>query len=339
MSELDDLLQSAQQHADAHHWQLAATHFTRAAQHAESIGERELSRRIWDKAGEAWRREDHPRAAARALRAALTLSSGDVEALAAVKLSAVLGELGRVEEAIRWARRGLVGATAPIARDTLIGHLLAQGKPDEAERWLPKRADGALGAARAFRVAQIARLRGQFDEAEEALDEALRHLKSVGHAASARAAALSERAEIYMLTGRPVQAVGLAEQAIDDHRSAGRRSMAWRAEASRVRALLAAGATAPPDVLETGIGFARVRELPLMEADLLLARSELRRAPEDARAVLALETGSWIREGRAFLLLAELEDDAAQARQALLSLAPSVPWSTRATELLGRLEG
>ncbi|TNE91756.1 MAG: hypothetical protein EP330_04270 [Deltaproteobacteria bacterium] len=339
MREIEPLLEQAQRHVDERRWEPAAMLYTRAAQQAQAGGEGELARRIWDLAGETWRREDHPAAAARALRSALTLSAGEAQAVAAVKLSAVLGELGRVEEAVRWARQGMVGPVAPIARDSLCGHLLALGKVDEARRWLPPLVDGPMGSAHWFRVAQIARLDGDFEQAVAALDEALARLEGVPGAESGRGAARGERVEIYLLTDEPEPAIALAEAAVDEHRAAGRRSMAWRAEASRVRALVAAGIAAPSTLLDEGIGFANVRELPLLAADLLLARAELRPGDTDdlARAV-ELGESSWIRRGRARLMLADRRGDRELAERAREDLAPSRPWSARADALLARLD-
>ena len=157
--------------------------------------------------------------------------------------------------------------------------------------------------------------------------------------ASARGATRAERVEICLFTGRAAEAVRLAEEAMDEQRVGGRRSMAWRAEASRVRALVQAGLTVPQRVLDPGLDFAVERRLLLLEADLRLARSEIAgpRAEQDLERVLELQTGSWIREGRALLALAERRRNPAIARQAAEQLRPSVPWSKRAEALISDL--
>ena len=247
---LGELLAAADRAREGHQWHAMAGFLERAA---DAVPSEDAARALWDQAGEAHRRDDALDDAARCLRRALTMSEADTAALASIKLSAVMAECGRLEEAVGWCKRGLVGAAALVARDTLVGHLLALGEVDAARQWLPPAANGPLGASRAFREAQLCRLSGEFSRAEALLDDVLHRLGDLPAVASARGATRAERVEICLFTGRAAEAVRLAEEAMDEQRVGGRRSMAWRAEASRVRALVQAGLTVPQRVLDLSL--------------------------------------------------------------------------------------
>jgi tetratricopeptide (TPR) repeat protein len=336
--DVEQYLAQAQAKAESQEWGEAAALFETVARALRQSGRREQARQVWGVTGELWRRDDWPSRSASALREALTLSEGEDQARASVQLGAVLGEIGRPEEALRWAQRGLVGEVAPIARDAVCGHFLALGRVTEAMQWVPPRTEGPEGAAHFFRRAQLARLDGRFEDALAALSEATGRLDGSAAQASGRAAALGEQIEILLLSDQPSPAIPLAEAAISEHRKAGRKSMAWRAEASRVRAVSAAGLLVPSTLLDPGLQFSRERAMPLLEADLLLARASFGPTPgEDLTRAAELGESSWVRRGRALLGLASLRQDSATAAEALRWLQPSRPWAARAERLLASL--
>ncbi len=107
MEELDRRVGEARALVGARRWGEAALAWVRSAQRAGALGHPDAARQCWDAAGEAWRRDDQPEAALRALRLALDLAGGHPEraALSRVKLAGVLGELGNAEAAADLCRR------------------------------------------------------------------------------------------------------------------------------------------------------------------------------------------------------------------------------------------
>ena len=94
MTTFEDIVADAESLSASRQWGPAGLAWARSAAHATDHGASDVARQAWDKAGEAWRRDDQLDGAARALKMALGLSSDPTLAVVArVKLSGVLGEM------------------------------------------------------------------------------------------------------------------------------------------------------------------------------------------------------------------------------------------------------
>lgn len=276
-----DLVARAESLARGKAWGKAAIHYARAASAAMEIDELEVARRAWGAAGEAWRRDDDLSNAAKALRMALSLPTGDAEsaALDRIRLAGVLGELGNPDAAQQLCHDALQTVPAPsrvreMVLDSTIGVLL--GYPDkEAARPLVDQlssADGDSRFAGVFRRGQLARLDGDLDAALDCFEEVATAFAGRSEAAAGVAAARSEQAEVHLLRGYTAPAVEAYEIGMALHREAGRRALMYRSEAGRVRAMSEAGIWALTDTLDLGISFAIDRGMALLETDLRIAR-------------------------------------------------------------------
>src|SRR5690606_8938703 len=136
--------------------------------------EPQAAREAWDAAGEAWRRDDQPQAASRALGRALELAHGDPvgTALARVKLAGVLSELGRIGDAVALCREAAeceIPSLRAIALDGLIAGLLEMGREQELRERVEQLLDQAVGAMASagwFRLGQVHALGGHLGDAE-----------------------------------------------------------------------------------------------------------------------------------------------------------------------------
>lgn len=321
----------------------AAAIYADLAARAERAGDRQGARRAALLAGDAFRRDDRPAAAARALLTARRLGgAGPMELL---NLGAALmdsGEVGAARDlALQAAREAaLTGdrALEVLCRDTLAGALLASGAPEEiaaARREVAAVGEavaaGMAGAevARRFRAAQIDRLDGLIGRAVAAWQGLAGELAAWEQAAGPRGACLAEIGEAGEL--RAVLAAGAADQplaawlgadpgrgrviqaALDAQAAAGeawaragRRSGALRSEAWRVRLLALDGRSVLPGAVERAIGYAEDRGLPLLQADLLGCLARVDRSPAPALRAIPLLGGAALARGRARVLAAEL---------------------------------
>ncbi|MEQ1569678.1 MAG: hypothetical protein ABMA64_28845 [Myxococcota bacterium] len=350
------LAQVAEALGVARRWEASGRAWIEAARIAIDAGGLPQARAALDQAGEAFRRDDRPVEAVRAAEMAIGLEreAGTAEQaqLAVVRLAGVFGELGRAAEGV--TRLG--PATDAMSIDTRIGLLWQCGRKDRirAEVEALTRAPNA-GLAVAFRRAQLARMDGDLDQAERWATVVIDQLGHRPGAESGVAAARTEIAEVELLRGRPQPAIDAYERGWELHLAAGRRSLALRAEAGRVRAAVEAGLDVLPARVEEGLGFARDRGLVVLAIDLQIALGAALADRQPTRAVEVLEVaiasadrlGSRLQAGRARLMLgSRIEGRAAQRRRwlarAAADLEDHVPLRQRASaayQALGAAEG
>jgi tetratricopeptide (TPR) repeat protein len=313
---IQEFIVRAQALARGRVWGDAAVHYARAAVAASAMDEEEVARRAWGAAGEAWRRDDDVDQASKALWMALGIPSEDVDAIALdrIRLAGVLGELGNLDGARQLCLQCLDELTddrpvREMALDSLVGVLL--GYPDkEAVRPLVVellRAEGDSGLAGRFRQGQLLRLDGDLKGAQGEFEAVIVGFGDRAEAAAGVAAARGEMAELALYRGRTEEAVSAYEQGMSLHREAGRRALFFRCVAGRTRGMVEAGMGVMTETLDGGVSFATHRRMPLLEADLRIARGMALAGVDGARAsldfraaiTLAEASGSRLRAGRA----------------------------------------
>lgn len=262
--------------------------------------------------------------------------------LSRVKLAAVLGELGQYRAAVSLCEAALrADLTAPVralALDTWLGavvHIgLRAGRAEALEEL-----GGLFAVAAAFRRVQALHLDGHLHaallelswlEQELALDPAME---------AGVAAALGERGELSLLLGDGAAALAAFEEASSMLARLERHSLRFRADAGRLRALVASGVAVHPGTLAEGMAWAKNREIPMLFADLVIAAADAHPDIAALEAVVHLTSESTLRRGRALLALAKVHPNAEALRQdALVALATSRPWRARAQLALGMPE-
>lgn len=347
----EDMVHEAIEAMQARRWGAAAALYARAAMWATDRGQLDATRELWSLAGEAWRRDDHPQLAARALRTALQLPQKDPDstALNRLRLAAVLSAGGNGQGALELCRLALAEAeegTAlqAMALDSCVGTLLGFGSKEEA-RPLVVRLGEPLAAA--FRRGELARLDGRFQDATTEFHAVLEAVADRKDAEGAQAAAQGELAETALQQGEPREAAERFEAAGKLHEQAGRRALALRCEAGRVRAVVESGAFAMPSRIEDGIRFAEERGMVMLCAELRLVRGMALAERDGAKASddlgyvvqLADRVGARLLAGRARLQAAmrlNLPEDRRRRllEEAVRALADSVPQRARAEALL-----
>lgn len=355
MTQAAQFFQRAQHHAARREWGQAGASFADAGTAALAEGERAMARSCFEAAGESWRRDDRPAAAARALQAALDLTEGESTVLALVRLAGVLGDLGRAAESEALCQRAAAMSTDGPLRwmvlDTLISTFQARGRKEDA-RPLVAALESATGGpqevAAGFRRGQLHRLDGELAEAASCFIVVAGQLEDVDGAEAGLAAAQAELAEVALLRGDSKDAVDLYQVAWECHSHAGRRALAWRAEAGRARAGLAHGVRPLTRGISQGIGHAEERDMPLLEADLRLVRAMAHAEDQgdgaerdfDRAMQLARACGDPLRTGRVLLerstrLALDPEDAVKSLEEAIELLRPNRPWWSRARLALG----
>ena len=332
-----------QQHA----WAGAGHAFCRAATVAFEANYFEQAARAWETGGEALRRDDRPAEALQALQAALRFSAQENSAVVAIKLAATAADVGDFvlakalcQEAARERREDGIGF---VALDCYAGMLLATGDVSGLRKAIAEleSAPAPLLVGCLFRSAQLARLDGRLAAAELLLHQAKESLDPQS-AAAGIAGIEGELAELAELKGEPAIAAERYAAAIAGHGKAERRSLAFRMEAARVRAMVTAGLDAMVQPLDEGIAYAQERNMPILDIDLRLARgmARARHAPQSAVEDLRIaiqagdKYGLAFRAGRARLEAAKLTVSSDQ-RAILLSAAIKAlngnrPWYWRA---------
>ena len=337
-------VETAQGLVAAGRWDAAGASFEALAREAAAGGERALARDWWANAGDAFRRDDRPARAARALQATLDLSErGDPRrGLAGAALAAVLIEAGEAVPAEIQVREALAEARDPGLRivllDLLLGALVMLGRAPEARGPFAELkglvaalspAGGGLGrAALGFREASFARLSGDLDGAERALIEVERAMSARSETVGAPPPPAGDMGEMPLAAGDGKPAHEHFERAGRAWTAAGRRAGLYRCEAGLIRSALARGETPLGRALEEPVRFAHERGMPLLEAELRLTRglaraaAGVRGAEEDLdRAIgLAEKASAALLEGRARLLRRRagfLRDDLARTRTLL----------------------
>ncbi|MBT3217579.1 MAG: hypothetical protein HN348_00675 [Proteobacteria bacterium] len=356
MDQPEHFLQQAEELAARRQWGAAAIAFARAASLAMKGGRYDVARSAWEAAGESWRRDDIPNAAARALRLALEIPGGDELAVGTctVKLAGVLGELGNGEAALtlcQQARKAPLPAKA-LAIDSLFSLTTTFGDKSDLGV-LIEELEGfgsQFFAAHRFRSGQLARMNGELDEAILYQSMVVEALEGWHEAEVGLAAAYGELAAVALLQGDYEQAIALYHRGMHHHQSGGRNALSWRCEAGRVRAEVEAGARVLPLVLDEGICFASQRSMALLEVDLLIARGmahcgiDAVRARQDLDMAvdIAVDIRCAIRAGRARFERAKRLNSALASRLADAALAEeelvdSEPWRWRVVALRGKL--
>ena len=275
--------------AEVGQWEAASALYAAVAEDAAGAGVRDVAQQAWSQAGDALRRDDRPAEAVEALRQALALLEvGDGalasrRAVATAELAGVLVDTGALAEARELARAALTRQLPPGSRtlllDTLAGCLLALGEVAEAAMVVGQLAEVAPPGARisvAFREAALHRLAGRLTVATLQLESVRGAVADVPAARGAWAAATAELGEIELLRGEPREARQAFEAAAAAWREAGRRSGLLRSQAALLRADLALGERPLGTGLTDGIAFAMARAMPLLEAELRMARGMAR---------------------------------------------------------------
>jgi len=245
-------------------------------------GDEHGARQAWRSAAESWRSCDRPVRAAKALAAAMRGAAPD--ASSAALLAGVLQDSGQLQAARVSAEEAVAAATSPGTRvlslDVLIGVLLVLGEVDSARGRLVELRSVPIPAAQlagAFRAARLDRLDGALDQAVQRLDAVVTALPAADRRfAAPRAAALHEIAEYSLLAGNLEQSRTVLGAARAAWGRSGRRPGALAAEGLAVRIQLAAGEVVIPSALDNGIAFSDDRGLPLLGAELRIARGRAR---------------------------------------------------------------
>lgn len=337
-------LAAALRAAEAGHWGEAGEAFEALARAAGEVRRREEARERWAQAGDAFRRDDRPARAARALRAALDLADGadPRRALAVAGLGSALIDAGEPVPAEILVREALAGAREPAVRvlllDVLLGALVVLGRVEEAEGPLLEleATVGALPpAARPlaeltvdFRRAARHRLRGELAPAARLLTAVEARMAVRKETTGAAAAAAAELGELRLAAGDGDGARAALDRAARAWTAAGRRAGLYRCEAALLRAALASGDLPIARALDGPVTYARERGMPLLEAELRLARGAararaLQRGGEedlDLAVGLAERAGAALLEGRARMIRRRcgfLRDDLARTRELL----------------------
>jgi tetratricopeptide (TPR) repeat protein len=284
-------------------------------------------------AGDALRRDDRPAAAAKQLAAAVRLDpTGEASGMLRVQLAGVLQQAGQLDVAVDMAREGLSQAVGlieqTIARDTLIGSLIALGWLDEAGVLLDVLAETApktMLAAVWFRQGTRLRMAGDLLGADARY---VRSAETMMEHPGAAAAAIMGRAETALFAGQPEQAIAHYTHAGQLWTAAGRRAGLYRAEAGLIRAMLSAGQVALSAGIVRPIAYARQRQLPLLLAHLLLARGAAEGSDHDLSEAVALaeRAGAVFLEGRARLIRSQRGGRYGDGARVAHLLAPDVAW-------------
>ncbi len=284
-------------------------------------------------AGDALRRDDRPAAAAKHLAAAVRMDpSGEAAGMLRVQLAGVLQQTGQLDVAADIAREGLSQAAGPvaqaIARDTLIGSLVALGRLDAA--WglldvLTETAPESMRAAVWFRQGSRRRMAGDLAGADARYAQAAAAMAAHPGAA---AAALMGRAETALFAGQPELAIAHYTRAGALWTAAGRRAGLYRSEAGLIRAMLSAGRLTLSAGIVRPIAYARQRQLPLLLAHLLLARGAAEGSDRDLSEAVALaeRAGAVFLEGRARLIRARRGGHYGDSARVADLLAPDAAW-------------
>lgn len=200
-----------------------------------------------------------------------------------------------------------------LALDVSIGVHLLLGEVDQARTLLGVLKALGLPAAQvaaAFRGARLQRLDGLLDAGIGVLEGVVDGLPAADRRfAAPRAAALQEIAEYQLLAGRIDSARAAHGAATATWARSGRRPGGFAAEGLGVRIQLACAEPVLPSLLDNGIAFATDRGLPLLGAELRIARGRARVAADvpgasedfDAAVQAGITSGAPLLEGRARL--------------------------------------
>ena len=286
-------------------WEACGVAWMRVAEMARELNNGPVLEEALLRGVDATRRADWPERVESCARMALALvKTLDSRVLLLVHLAASLLEAGDVERARREAESALqlagVGPMSPYAADTLAGIRLVAGQVDGLgellEQWPSK--EGSGGAAQLFRRGQLLRLGGDQDEARQCFLRTIGDLEHREGAEAAMGAAWQELGEVELLVDAPEEALTHFQQSVVWWQKSGRKSGFYRAEAGRARSMLATRQTYLPQGLDAGIHYARERAMPLLEAEIRLARGLCRWEASQEGALEDLNTAVRIGEER-----------------------------------------
>jgi hypothetical protein len=328
-------------------WEEAAHTFARAGALAVRSGASEAARLAWGAAGEAFRRADRIVEASDALRVALSQQPvPDTDRVVLqVRMTGCMVEMGNGLGAIEVLDRMLAETEAPelkvLVADACFGTRLGYGplKQDALEALLAEIEPNAW--AHAFRSAQMLRLAGKLNAADDLLADLEMDLEDVAGAGAGRGGVQAERGEIAALQGDPEGTAAEWARAAEAHRAAGRLSLMWRAEAGRIRSLVDAGLEplpGPAGSLLDGLSWAAERKMVTLAIDLGLAlgiASRDRVRLEQVREQ-ALQFGLFRKAGRAELARAALLEGLARMeplKEAERHLQGDLPYTLRVRTL------
>lgn len=311
------------------------------------------------RAGDAFRRDDRPVAAARSFK--LAWDSGRRSPIDAALLAGALVDAGQADVALDLldphaamdAAASIDASGRAILLDVRLGLRLALGQVEAARADLAEldRLDVPGGnISRVFRQAQLDRLDGLLERADQGFKAALAGLSDIrgpqGVAAGPMAAAMGERGELALLCaalgqGAPEDALVHLEGAVAGWRAAGRAGPERRAQSWVLRARAAMGdAVLAEPILEWAEG-ADERGMPLLAADLRVSWAIAAADPSGLPAVARTLDRAPIAQARVRVVQAELEGPdgrGADLDAALAALGADAPWFARGLRALGRRE-
>lgn len=352
--ELRERARLAQGHADAADWSAASLAWAQMADRAIELARADVARAALHEAVEALRHDDRPGATLALLSKAIDLAEGrDARAVLKLQLGAALLDAGFPELAEQETREALalagVAALQQVVADSLAGVLLARGDIIGLRgvvAQLLAESSGITAVSARFREAQLHRLDGRLDRARDGFVAACEALADHPRAAGARAAALSELAELELVRQQPDGALALYELAAGEWERAGRRAGLLGVLAGRAQAILESGATFLPGLLDEPIAYAEARELPALEARLRMARGLCRHAAGSEAADADLEAAILLADTARSPWLAGriryerhrcgLAAEADELRRAVDQLTGNQPWYCRATLALAQ---
>lgn len=335
-------------------WALAGAAWLDIAERAWAQRDLVRTRDAAVRSGDAWRREDRPALAAKALK--IAWDAGRRGPMDAALLAAVLLDAGQADVALDLVTDAVSSGAEPAADDAQkaaravlldvrLGLRVALGQVDAARDDLAELDSLSLpGAdiARVYRQAQVDRLDGLMERAAHGYSAAANALAGMKGADGPRAAAMAERGELALLSaalghGTPADAVPHLLAALEGWRAAARSGPTRRAEGWLLRAQALAGVavlTAP--ILDWAAG-ADERGLPLLAADLRVSWAVASHDPSGLDAVLYTLERAPLARGRVRVIQAELGGDA-DLDAALNEITPDAPWFARGLRALGRRE-
>ena len=336
-------------------WSAAGVAWMDIAERAMEKGDLARAQEAGSRAGDAWRREDRPPLAARALK--LAWDAGRRGCIDAALLAGVLLDAGQADVALDIVAPAgdTLNLGTPDARavllDVRLGLHLALGSVEAAREDLAALEVLAVPGgeiSRVFRQAQLDRLDGLMERADLGFKAAVTALGGIagppGIAAGPMAAAMAERGELALLCaalghGSAAEARVHLEGALAGWRTAARAGPAMRAQAWLLRAQAICGepVLAAP-ILDWAAG-ADERGLPLLAADLRVCYAVASGDASGLHEVAATLERAPLGQGRVRVIHAELGGGReADLDSALNALAADSPWFARGLRVLGTRE-
>jgi tetratricopeptide (TPR) repeat protein len=313
---LDAQEKAARTYEKKREWAKAAGAWASIAEALGRGGDAGRAAHAWDAAGEAFRRDDRPALADKALKTALLLTEDAALAtVVRVKRSGCLAAQGQLADARQVLMQAMLG---PAHAQTVVadGHVdlaLATGDVAGALKWASRITgdDPLVAATRAFRQAQCARLMGDMESAKALLDEAAAELPGL----AGQAAVAGERAELHELMGDPAAAMTARHKAVSLHEQERRNGPKWSALAAllRMAAMMQVSLARVPVLGAEGDAVASVRRMRSLardhnlvltgiDLDIALALAERNSDGLIAAIDAASECGATYRAGRARVL-------------------------------------